>query len=74
MPAVTTLARLLCQLLIRKAKDENGQPLFAPGDIAALKNSVRDSDLQRLMLAVLGADEEEEEELDLKSSGEGAEV
>ena len=36
-----------------------------------LKNAVRDSDLQKLMLAVLGADEEEEE-LDMKSSSEGA--
>lgn len=60
------------QLLIRKAKDENGQQLFAPGDAAALKNSVRDADLQKLMLAVLGADEEEEQ-LDMKSSAEGAE-
>ena len=56
------------QLLIRKAKDENGTPLFAPGDAAVLKNEVRDSDLQKLMLAVLGADEEDE--LDMKSSGD----
>jgi len=56
------------QLLIRKAKDENGTPLFTPGDAAVLKNEVRDSDLQKLMLAVLGADEEDE--LDMKSSGD----
>lgn len=60
------------QLLIKKAKDANGRPLFNPGDIAILKNEVRDSDLQKMMLAVLGADEEEEE-LDMKSSSEGAE-
>jgi hypothetical protein len=59
------------QLLIKKAKDSNGVPLFTPGDVAVLKNEVRDSDLQKLMLAVLGADEEEEE-LDMKSSSEGA--
>jgi len=59
------------QLLIKKAKDSNGTPLFGPGDVADLKNAVRDSDLQKLMLAVLGADEEEEE-LDMKSSSEGA--
>jgi hypothetical protein len=59
------------QLLIRKARNGNNQPLFTPGDIAVLKNEVRDSDLQKLMLAVLGADEEEE--LDMKSSSEGAE-
>ena len=60
------------QLLIRKAKNGNNQPLFTPGDVAVLKNEVRDSDLQKLMLAVLGGDEEEET-LDMKSSGEGAE-
>ena len=61
------------QLLINKATDENGQRLFAPGDVAALKNEIRDSDLQKMMLAVLGADEEEEDPLDMKSSAEGAE-
>ena len=60
------------QLLVRKAKDANGRPLFSPGDAAILKNEVRDSDLQKLMLAVLGADEEDEE-LDMKSSEDGAE-
>lgn len=59
------------QLLVKKAKDSNGTPLFSPGDVADLKNAVRDSDLQKLMLAVLGVDEEEEE-LDMKSSSEGA--
>ena len=58
------------QLLIRKAKNGTGTPLFTPGDAAVLKNEVRDSDLQKLMLAVLGADEEDE--LDMKSSSEGA--
>lgn len=58
------------QLLIRKAKNGNNQPLFTPGDVAILKNEVRDSDLQLLMLAVLGADEEEEA-LDMKSASEG---
>ena len=59
------------QLLIRKARSSNGQPLFTPGDVAELKNEVRNSDLQKLMLAVLGG--EDEEELDMKSSSEGAE-
>ena len=60
------------QLLVRKAKDSNGTPLFGPGDVADLKNAVRDSDLQSLMLAVLGG-EEDEEALDMKSSDDGAE-
>lgn len=59
------------QLLIKKAKDSSGRPLFNPGDVAVLKNEVRDSDLQKLMLAVLGVDEDDD--LDMKSSSEGAE-
>lgn len=57
------------QLLIQKAMDEDGQPLFAPGDAASLRNDLRDEDLQKLMLAVLGVDEDEdaEEALDMKS-------
>ena len=46
------------RLLISKAQDENGQRLFAMGEIDVLKNEVRDADLQTLMLAVI-ADEEE---------------
>jgi len=61
------------QLLVRKAKDANGSPLFNQGDIAPLKNEVRDADLQKLMLAVLGNAEDEEEQMDMKSSSEGDE-
>jgi hypothetical protein len=41
------------QLLVQKAKDEMGQPLFRVGEVAELKNEVRDEDLQTLMLAVI---------------------
>lgn len=41
------------QLLVQKAMDENGEKLFRPGEIAELKNEVRDADLQTLMLAVI---------------------
>lgn len=41
------------QLLVQKAKDESGQPLFRPGHVSELKNDVRDQDLQTLMLAVI---------------------
>ena len=58
------------QLLISKGKDGNGSPLFAPGDAALLKNSVRDADLQSLMLAVLGGDEEDQD-VDMKSVEQG---
>ena len=45
--------------------DDKGTPLFSAGDIPTLKNEIRDSDLQALMLAVIGVDEEEP--LDMKS-------
>ena len=53
------------QLLINKALDANGTKLFNPGEIDVLKNEVKDSDLQSLMLAVINA--EEEETIDPKS-------
>jgi hypothetical protein len=48
------------QLLVQKAMDESGQRLFAAGEIAELKNDVRDADLQALMLAVISEDVTEE--------------
>lgn len=53
------------QLLIAKAQDEMGKALFSPGEIDVLKNEVKDSDLQSLMLAILT--EKEEEAIDPKS-------
>jgi hypothetical protein len=52
------------QLLIAKAMDENGTKLFSAGEIDVLKNEVKDSDLQNLMVAVLT---DEEEPIDPKS-------
>ena len=46
------------QLLINKAQDQNGRKLFNPGEIDVLKNEVKDSDLQTLMLAVINSEEE----------------
>ena len=51
------------RLLLTKAQDENGEKLFQPGEIDVLKNEVRDSDLQKLMLSII---QEEEEPLDPK--------
>ena len=51
------------RLLLTKAQDENGEKLFQPGEIDVLKNEVRDSDLQKLMLTIL---REEEEPIDPK--------
>ena len=46
------------RLLMTKAQDENGQRLFALGEIDVLKNEVRDADLQALMLAIINDDQE----------------
>ena len=46
------------QLLLAKAQDENGRKLFNVGEIDVLKNEVKDSDLQSLMLAVINLEEE----------------
>ena len=48
------------QLMITKAQDESGQPLFKAAEIAELKNEVRDEDLQKIMLAVIVYDKETE--------------
>lgn len=58
------------QLLINKATNSGGVRLFTPGDISELKMHVRDEDLQKLMLAVL-QEPEDEEQVDMKSAGEG---
>ena len=53
------------QLLISKGMDVNGNKLFSPGEIDILKNEVKDSDLQSLMLAIL--DDSQEEPMDPKA-------
>lgn len=50
------------QLLIQKARDENGTLLFRSAEMAELKNEVRDADLQALMLAVITSDADISEE------------
>lgn len=54
------------QMLILKAQDESGQRLFQYGEMAELKNEVRDADLQKLMIAVL-TDANQEDDADPKS-------
>ena len=58
------------QLLVSKAKDENGQPLFAPGEIAELRNALPSSVVEALMLELLGSVDaaEDDEDLDPKPS------
>lgn len=55
------------QLLIAKALDENGDKLFRPGDIPALKREVEDEDLQKIILCVLKPRGSEDAEPDTKS-------
>ena len=62
------------QLLVSKAKDENGVPLFGAGEIAELRNALPASVVEALMLQMIGESEEEEEEVeDMKSVESGAE-
>jgi hypothetical protein len=55
------------QLLILKAKDENGQPLFKPGEAVILKQEVPDEILQQMILKVLRPNEDEAD-VDMKSA------
>jgi hypothetical protein len=43
---------------VLKAKDEHGQPLFANGDIPELRREVRQEDLNKVILAVMGEDDD----------------
>ena len=63
------------QLLVSKAKDKNGVPLFHQGDLADMRNSLPASVVESLMLLLIGETEadEEDEELDMKSDKEAAE-
>ena len=60
------------QLLVSKAKDSGGMPLFNQGEIADLRNVLPASVVEALMLQLIG-EQEEEEEWDMKSPEEGAE-
>jgi hypothetical protein len=53
------------QLLVDKATDENGRKLFAPAEIDTLKLEVRESDLNKLLLAVIA--DEDDEPIDVKN-------
>lgn len=57
------------QLLILKAKDDVGSPLFRPGEADILKREVPDEILQQMILKVLRPNADEAD-LDLKSGGE----
>ena len=59
------------QLLIKKAKDDNDQPLFSPADAPTLRNAIERAEVEKLLLALLVNEEEEEGvEMDMKSFDE----
>ena len=61
------------QLLVQKAKDENGGPLFTIADLPDLRIALPVNVVEALMLQLLDTSlEEEEEELDMKSSTKAA--
>ena len=54
------------QLLVAKATDENGGPLFNVGDLAELRNALPASVVEALMLQMLADDQGEVEDLNPK--------
>lgn len=61
------------QLLIKKAKDENGQPMFQADAGPLLKNSIIKTEVEKLLLALIEEpDEEEVVPTDLKSAQKAA--
>jgi hypothetical protein len=62
------------QLLVMIAQDENGQKLFAPGEVAELRNELPASVVEALMLQLVqdAEPEEDAEPLDMKSASTGA--
>ena len=60
------------QLLVTKARDENGRPLFTVGELAELRNELPASVVEALMLQLIGESEKEEDEMvDMKSAEDG---
>jgi hypothetical protein len=58
------------QLLVLVAKDEDGQPLFVSAELAEMRNSIPAKVVDELLLAMLDAQQKDEEEevLDPKPS------
>jgi hypothetical protein len=60
------------QLLVSKAKDENGMPMFNQGEIAELRNDFPASLVEALMLELIQEPEEEEDLDESPKSTEGS--
>ena len=55
------------QLLIRKAMDENGSPMFQADAGPMLRNAIEKAEVEKLLLALIREDEEEAPPLEMKS-------
>ena len=61
------------QLLVQKAKDENGGQLFTIADLPEMRLALPSSVVESLMLQLLAdSGEEDEEQLDMKSASKGS--
>ena len=61
------------QLLVQKAKDENGGHLFTIADLPEMRLALPSSVVESLMLQLLAdSGEEDEEQLDMKSASKGS--
>jgi hypothetical protein len=63
-------------LLVNKAYDENGGRMFAPGDLAQLKNDIPASLAEKILVRILEDDAagevDEADKRDIKSTGKAA--
>lgn len=58
----------LIHLLVAKARNADGSAMFAPGEIPELKVGVRADDLDKMVLTVLGSEEEDDSDASTKKS------
>lgn len=58
------------QMMVRKALDEAGQPLFSPGDLPKLRRTVEQPIVEQIMMVILGDEGELQgvEKIDSKSA------
>jgi hypothetical protein len=62
----------LIYLLVSKAKNADGSAMFAAGEIPELKTAIRAEDLDKLILVVLGSEDDEVESSTKKSQTNSA--
>ena len=60
------------QLLVTKARDENGQAMFHSAELGELRNELPASVVESIMLKLIQDDTEEDEDVDMKSAAKGS--